>query len=687
MKNLAIFVALAATSILLFATCANPVDTSKGITSPITVVSKAVLATVQLEGESQTWTTSSGDSVSTSSSNIRLKASATADTFSFASTVAAGTYTVSVVYAQRKIYGIYALSINGTQVGSSFDSYSSASSDTWTTVSLGSVTLPSTASTFLFTVAGKNASSSGYDTKIDYILLTPTTTTATATPTASATATATPTATATATPTATTVSGGSATYNLQGFAAAGTTGGGQLAETDSGYAKVATVQQFLDALYSNYKNAAYGSYTKAVKVIEITADLNIGYTEVGSSVTSSTSGAALLTAHATAKLHPVLLTTGVSKIDIKPKTGGLTIFSSNGSTIRHGTLNIKSTSNIIVRNLKFDEIWEWDEATKGNYDSNDWDFIDLGNGGAVDNVWIDHCTFTKAYDGTVDLKKGVSNVTFSWNKYVGDDGATNSNSWVRQQFNALELNKSSYPFYNFLRTNGFSIDDLVIINQGHDKTHLLGSNSQDSGNSSFRVTFNHEWYQNVWDRNPARLRAGNVHVFNNWVDDVQGLTARTLRDTRVAAMTAANQVKLNGSSTTEATYHMGVYLNGSISTEGGALLVENSIYSDCLYPLRNNQTDVTDSSYTGKIAALNTLYHMDALDGQTAADVLGNSTDSGNPLGPFQATIIPFSWNGFTSLPYTYTAEQPSTLKSSLQTGSGAGTLTWSKANWLKTSY
>ncbi len=475
------------------------------------------------------------------------------------------------------------------------------------------------------------------------------------------------------------------TYNLTGFAKA-TTGGGVLAVTDPGYAQVTTAQQFLDALYSNYKNKAYGTYTAPVKVIEIMNDLNLGYTEVGTSVTSSTSGSSLMSAHAAPKLHPVLLQTGVSKIDIKAKSGGLTIFSANGATIRHCTLNIKSTNNIIVRNLKFDELWEWDEASKGDYDKNDWDFITLGNGGAAYNIWIDHCTFTKAYDGIADLKAGCYNITFSWNKVTGDDGATNSNSWVRQQFNYLEQNSSSYPMYYWLRTHGFSMNDLVTINQGHDKTHLAGSTSLDSDNASFSITFNHEWYQNVWDRNPVRLRAGNVHVYNCYADDTVGLAAKRLRDTRVAAMSAADQVKINGNSTTDPTYHMGVFLNGTISTEGGAVLVENSIYQECLYPLRNNQTDPSDSEYTGKIKATNTIYHMDNADG-TVTEIQGNSTDSGNPLGPFQASIIAFSWNGFTSLPYTYTMDQPTGLKLSLTNGAGTGKLTWDKSNWLKTSY
>jgi len=93
------------------------------------------------------------------------------------------------------------------------------------------------------------------------------------------------------------------------------------------------------------------------------------------------------------------------------------------------------------------------------------------------------------------------------------------------------------------------------------------------------------------------------------------------------------------------------------------VLVEKSVYIDCLYPLRNNQTDITDPTYTGKILAWNMIYQMDS------TVVRGNSTDSGSPLGPFQAPIIPFSWNPASGapngqLPYTYTMDdsQPASI-------------------------
>jgi pectate lyase len=140
-------------------------------------------------------------------------------------------------------------------------------------------------------------------------------------------------------------------------------------------------------------------------------------------------------------------------------------------------------------------------------------------------------------------------------------------------------------------------------------------------------------------------------------------------------------------------------LNGSISTENGAMLVEKSVYIDCLYPLRNNQTDPSNPIYTGKILALDSIYHFDNADGSTNY-YRGDSGDSTNApgypyFGPKQATIIPFSWNTNAAtpdglLPYTYTMDDPSDLQSivtSPTAGAGAGVLTWGKTNWLMTTY
>jgi pectate lyase len=115
--------------------------------------------------------------------------------------------------------------------------------------------------------------------------------------------------------------------------------------------------------------AAKASNANPVKVIEIMNDLNMGWNEVGTTLQAD----GLLRQNIAPKKHPALIASAVSLLDIT-QFNGLTIFSRNGSTIRHAEFNIKAGTNLILRNLKFDELWEWDEATRGDYDSNDWDF-------------------------------------------------------------------------------------------------------------------------------------------------------------------------------------------------------------------------------------------------------------------------------------------------------------------------
>ena len=446
-------------------------------------------------------------------------------------------------------------------------------------------------------------------------------------------------------------------YNLQGFAQAAT-GAGMVPETDPNYRKVYTANDLVAALGS-----------KTTKVIEIMNDLDLGYNEVPA---SARTGA--LRAAAAPLLHPVLIASGVSTIDIQDKTG-LTIFSANGATIRHAEFNIKRANNLLIRNLKFDELWEWDESSKGKFDKQDWDFITVDM--TSDNVWIDHCTFTKAYDGVVDVKGGSKNVTISWSSFVGDDGGPNS--FVRKQIEALEANRSAYVMYNFLRTNGFSVDDIVAVSRSQKKGHLVGANEFDASNANHRLTLHHNYYLNMQDRLP-RMRAGNAHVFNVYVNNAEALAAKDQRNAIVNAMSSTNRAKLTGGS---ATYSFDVTLNGSISTEGGAVMLEKSQFVDVLSPLRNNQVSASELEYTGKILALDTLYSL------RGVTFRGDSNTPGSPLAPVPAPELAFSWNGFATLPYAYATHDPSQLPSLLAgaEGAGAGMLLWPKENWLKTTY
>ncbi len=439
-------------------------------------------------------------------------------------------------------------------------------------------------------------------------------------------------------------------YNLTGFSV-GNTGGGNIPETDARYKKVYTATDLAQALKKG----------SGVKVIEVMNDLNLGWNELPTAAQTSP-----FAVHNQPLTHPVLKQSGVSKLTIDG-FDGLTIFSNNGSKIKHVGITVKRSSNLVIRNLEFDELWEWDEATKGDYDKNDWDYLTLEQ---TSKVWIDHCTFNKAYDGVVDVKKGSSGVTISWSSFRSDDGS--SNSWVSQQVKAMEANKSAYPMYNYLRSSsvGLSQQDIIAIAGGQKKTHLVGATEFSSDNADLEITLHHNYYQDSQDRMP-RLRGGNAHVYNI-VMDASGLVAAKTK------LTPAMDQAINSKG-----YHFTVTSNGAISTEGGAVLVEKSNIIGVASPIRNNQTDPSKSNYTGKIRAVDTIY---TANGTTFR---GNSDTAGSPLAPYPATALAFSWNGFSSLPYSYQMDDPTTLVSRLKAsdGAGSGKLNWTKTNWLATQY
>jgi pectate lyase len=253
--------------------------------------------------------------------------------------------------------------------------------------------------------------------------------------------------------------------------------------------------------------------------------------------------------------------------------------------------------------------------------------------------------------------------------FKSDDGA--ANGWVRQQLSAMEANRSQYPMYDFIRKQGISQVDIAAVVQGHKKTHLVGANPMEASNANLQLTLHHNYYHNAQDRMP-RLRAGNAHIFNIMMECSSNWEVKNRIPNEAAKLIAAEG------------FHFDVISNGSLSTEGGALLIEQSYINGVRYPLRNNQQSGTPAAYTGKIKAEALKYVLGDL------EFTGGSSDPDSPLGPNQAPIIPFSWNGFTTLPYSYKADFVPAIMNRLNSptdGAGAGILKWDSQNWLRTSY
>jgi len=484
------------------------------------------------------------------------------------------------------------------------------------------------------------------------------------------------------------VSGSVSNYNLEGFAAGAVTGGGNIPEDDVRYRKVTTATELVAAL-----RAARASNANPVKVIEIMNSLNMGWNEVGTLLQAPmTNPANPLRKNADAKKHPALIASGVTLLDIQD-FNGLTIYSKNGATIRHAEFNIKSGTNLILRNLKFDELWEWDEATRGAYDSNDWDFVTIGDGGGVTSgIWVDHCTFTKAYDGVLDIKKGASAITISWSEVV--PAPSDPGSFVQRQFDDLEANRATNVMYNLLRgpvaTPIFTQQQIVDIALPQKKGHLIGSTNLET-TTTYTVTLHHNLYKDLQDRMP-RLRGGDVHAYNLYVDSSNARIVKAMRDGIVAANPTL-------AASLSSTYSFGITSQASISTEGGAVQIDDSVFFGVLTPFRNNQTDVNNPAYTGAIRGFNIRHILLATDtafmpvqqttfpdrGFEWATWTGDSDAPGSSLGPTQAPQIEFAWRNETPT-YPVTIDELDDLPGLLTgpTGAGAGKIGMTTQQWLQ---
>ncbi|WP_243735045.1 pectinesterase family protein [Paenibacillus turpanensis] len=429
-------------------------------------------------------------------------------------------------------------------------------------------------------------------------------------------------------------------YALEGYAAAQeVTGGGLLLETSERYFKVSTAEEFLKAI-----DAAKTSGKPSV--IELTDDIALGSLEIGTAITTYSS--IIKPASHQPLLHPKLIQTGVSTLKLSGMNN-LTLFSKHGAKLLHTTIDISNSSNIMIRNLVFDELWEWDEATQGDYDVNDWDYITIQGGST--GIWIDHATFYKAYDGIVDVKKAVStrtsDVTISWSKFL----PASEGSFFDEMMGLLEANPENYPYYHeLLTTHGMSKEQIRQYSAGQKKAHLIGGSDTEANTSNLRITLANNYYKDTMDRMP-RLRKGYGHVYNTIMD------AAVMYDLRnsLADDYAASKV----------------VSNGAISTQGASVLVENSYISGITKALLSGN----GSSPAGYIGAINSVYVMNGAETELTVT---NSSNAGLVLdaGAFK-----------NALPYSYQLYDAQSLATSVLPYTGAGAVYMSSVQWEKAVY
>ncbi|WP_134685834.1 pectate lyase family protein [Brevibacillus migulae] len=160
----------------------------------------------------------------------------------------------------------------------------------------------------------------------------------------------------------------------------------------------------------------------------------------------------------------------------------------NEAKIVGGGLLLTKVDNVIVRNIEFQDAYDyfpqWDptDGAEGNWNS---EYDNLSIVGST-HVWVDHCTFN---DGE---RPDAFNETYYGREYQHHDGLLDAKG-------GADLITISY--------NHFS---------EHSKTNLIGSSdSATTDEGRLRITFHHNFYENIGERAP-RVRFGQVHLYNNY---------------------------------------------------------------------------------------------------------------------------------------------------------------------------
>ncbi len=290
------------------------------------------------------------------------------------------------------------------------------------------------------------------------------------------------------------------------------------------HVKVHNADELVAALLKAQKNE--------VEIIEIMNDIDMGYfllseeTKASSMVSDyfeKQSAASKLTS-------PGMMESGLTQLTLSG-IDGLTIFSEGGAKISRAEWKLQGTSkDLIIRNIKFDGMWQWDK--EGDNKDAGWSVMKI-NG--AKGVWFDHCSFTMGYDGLCDSENGASGVSYTWCKFgektttepEPDSNLYQTMNLVEQRYQNGQLDADDE--YKVMRDAGATFDDVLAFSAFHNKAFLIGSGDKDytdnttlgleDGNQRLEVTFAYSVMSNLGQR-VLRMRQGKGHLFNCWIDDM-----------------------------------------------------------------------------------------------------------------------------------------------------------------------
>lgn len=499
--------------------------------------------------------------------------------------------------------------------------------------------------------------------------------------------------------------------SVTGYASLGVNDRSHYIDT-SYYRQVKTEREFLQAIF----DAGNGS----VKVIEVAKDLNLGWKALNLSSEEAKKYRFIRNYRDPMNgfTNPKLASSGVSQLDIN-NVDGLTIFSKKGKTIRSAEFKLQnSTNDIVIRNLNFDGMWQWDDT--GKHKEVGWTFIKV-NG--ANNVWIDHCKFSIAADGLIDTENGGSNITISWSEFglpanenpPEDSDIYQSIQYMEGKYASNTLNSDSV-YYN-MRNGGATKEQIMAYAAYHSKVHLNGSGDKDyvnyvsssgneikDGNQRIRLTLAYNRYTNIGQRIPM-IRQGTGHMYNCYLDNSThydvlekvSAIAEYGTDTLSRALNARNGASIAADTCVFNDINepiTGSEIQGLDTTNMDAQWAElfQSAYNRNL--IVNSHISNKYGTYTGSSWDHNgenlfnkgfTWYDKSTIGNWAwSSHIVGseNMSKTNPPTDPFT-----FEYNYNEEIPYTYNVLPLNSVVATLTNFAGANKVNMSPIGWLKTDY
>ena len=340
-----------------------------------------------------------------------------------------------------------------------------------------------------------------------------------------------------------------------------------------------------------------------VRVIEIANDLNLGYKVISEAAKSN---GIINDFKTTGAMSSMVLENGISQIKIEG-ISNLLIYSKNGAKITHAGFKLTSCHNVVFRNLEMDEIWEWEDSNSatpqkiGDYDRFGWAYFKISHCG---QIWIDHMSFGKSYDGQIDYSNPVSNSKSTKIRLAyGSDGTNglhisfcsfnagsdDKDGYLYKMMSSMEeeynAGKENFLYYNALRKGGLSFEQILYgLAIPQKKGFLCGDNAEAKDdfyyNANMQISFNSCKFTNFCDRIP-KVRGGQCYFYNCLIDSTKYLEYRdTVKSMGSAAVTTVNS-----------TWKCACVSQCLLVSYGGYVHFENTIIRGVIELKKNNDSE------------------------------------------------------------------------------------------------